>query len=456
MFIFPRMNDGKSSSKVDSRRGGGKTSGTNGQSLPKSPTSSWINLVGLVCCICAVWWIRDHGQDYSLVLSTSIVIAALALPILALEMTLLQTYRNRSTGIDFERPPDINLSRAGIKYLGFIATIGFILCAYWLFTEYHDQYYAPYFVLIRACIPLLLVVAFPYFLIIDRYMVKPKDGYWQAGQFLFCRWQNVDCCALGQHCLGWLVKLFFLPLMFIFLAGNIDVLRNFNLKEAWLTFNGRHEFLMLSFYSVDLVFACVGYLLTIRLFDSHIRSTEPSLLGWGVALCCYPPFSGILDNNYLTYEDSWQWWNWWQDNPMMYMVWGTMILLLTFIYSWATFQFGIRFSNLTHRGILTNGPYRFTKHPAYVCKNLSWWLISMPFLTTAGWPEAVRHSLLLLGVNLIYLFRARTEERHLSYDPDYVQYGRAMDEKSIFAWLGRFLPVLRYRSGRLFNTVERT
>lgn len=35
------------------------------------------------------------------------------------------------------------------------------------------------------------------------------------------------------------------------------------------------------------------------------------------------------------------------------------------IYAWATIMFGGRFSNLTHRGIITNGPYPWTKHPAY-------------------------------------------------------------------------------------------
>ena len=43
-----------------------------------------------------------------------------------------------------------------------------------------------------------------------------------------------------------------------------------------------------------------------------------------------------------------------------------------------------RFSNLTHRGIITNGPYRYSKHPAYLAKNLSWWLVSMPFMITVS------------------------------------------------------------------------
>ena len=32
-------------------------------------------------------------------------------------------------------------------------------------------------------------------------------------------------------------------------------------------------------------------------------------------------------------------------------------LALLVVYVWATTAFGIRFSNLTHRGIFANGPY---------------------------------------------------------------------------------------------------
>ena len=94
------------------------------------------------------------------------------------------------------------------------------------------------------------------------------------------------------------------------------------------------------------------------------------------------------------------------------------------VYVWATIAFGARFSNLTHRGIITNGPYRYTKHPAYLAKNLSWWLISTPFMLTGSVEGTLRRCLLLGLLNLIYYFRAKTEERHLSLDPVYQRYAR--------------------------------
>jgi protein-S-isoprenylcysteine O-methyltransferase Ste14 len=123
------------------------------------------------------------------------------------------------------------------------------------------------------------------------------------------------------------------------------------------------------------------------------------------------------------------------------------ILGLTAVYVWATVIFGARFSNLTNRGIITNGPYRWTKHPAYVAKNLSWWLLAVPFVVRGTVDEVLRHCLLLVALNLIYLMRAKTEERHLSRDPDYVAYALWMDEHSLFRFVQR-VPVLRHLAYR--------
>jgi hypothetical protein len=119
--------------------------------------------------------------------------------------------------------------------------------------------------------------------------------------------------------------------------------------------------------------------------------------------------------------------------PALKVLWSLVILALALLYLAGTIQFGIRFSNLTHRGILTNGPYRWLKHPAYFAKNINWWLISLPFLSTAGITEAVRLSLLLTGVNIIYYLRAKTEEAHLSIDPIYLQYLDFMRHNDLFA-----------------------
>lgn len=123
--------------------------------------------------------------------------------------------------------------------------------------------------------------------------------------------------------------------------------------------------------------------------------------------------------------------------------------MLVAIYAWSTAAFGLRFSNLTHRGIISDGPYRWSKHPAYICKNLSWWMISVPFIGGAGWEQALQSCLLLGGVNLIYFLRARTEERHLSRDPVYREYAAFIAEQGLLAVLRRAPGRLAGRAGRL-------
>src|SRR5262249_31326336 len=117
-------------------------------------------------------------------------------------------------------------------------------------------------------------------------------------------------------------------------------------------------------------------------------------------------------------------------------------LILVGTYALSTVQFGIRFSNLTNRGIITNGPYRWLKHPAYVSKNLSYWLMSLPFLSTAGAGEGLRNSALLLGVNMIYYLRAKTEEDNWGNDPIYRDYEAFMRDHGLLGMMRRRLPAV--------------
>jgi protein-S-isoprenylcysteine O-methyltransferase Ste14 len=126
-------------------------------------------------------------------------------------------------------------------------------------------------------------------------------------------------------------------------------------------------------------------------------------------------------------------------------VWGAILVALTGYYAWATMAFGLRFSNLTHRGILTNGPYAWTKHPAYLSKNIYWWLATMPFLVTSGSSgDMVRNTALLLAVSAVYYWRAKTEEKHLMADPAYAEYAAWMDRNAL---IPRFFNRLRAIAG---------
>ncbi|MBB3345180.1 isoprenylcysteine carboxylmethyltransferase family protein [Luteimonas sp. RC10] len=214
------------------------------------------------------------------------------------------------------------------------------------------------------------------------------------------------------------VKAFFLPLMVSFAYSWSDKfsISDQMLPATWFSLS------ISILYLIDTVFGTVGYLSTSRRLDAHIRSSNPSWLGWSAALSCYPPIFVWLQSAGLRYGDGFTWSNWLSTSHPAYYLWALAILTLTGIYTLSTIAFGIRFSNLTNRGIITSGPYRFAKHPAYISKNISWWLISVPFIPSSGAMTAIWHCTALLAINLIYFIRARTEESHLSQDPAYQAY----------------------------------
>jgi protein-S-isoprenylcysteine O-methyltransferase Ste14 len=57
------------------------------------------------------------------------------------------------------------------------------------------------------------------------------------------------------------------------------------------------------------------------------------------------------------------------------------------------------------------------RHPAYTAKNLAWWVAILPVFSIPA-------ILSMMAWSGIYFLRAVTEERHLSRDPDYLEYAK--------------------------------
>ena len=364
---------------------------------------------------------------------------AIALTMALVDLVFLKTIWRASSGLAAHTLRPANLGEAVLRFLGLLVTLATIGLVYWLFPEYHGTFYQPYWHLLQTLAWPTLCLAPLYFLWTGTRLVKQRDPYLQLGQLLLGRgWDRLDREALRSHWLAWTVKAFFLPLMVVYAEERITSTGGALRALSWNTWSAYQFFYELSFL-VDLLYCVLGYLLTLRVLDTQVRSTEPTVFGWVVALVCYQPFYSVIGNFYLKYDEFTIGWEAWLSGfPVVHAFWAAVIIVLTMIYALSTVAFGLRFSNLTHRGIVTSGPYRFTKHPAYLSKNLSWWLISVPFISHIGWLDAVRHCVLLVFLNLIYFLRARTEERHLSQDPAYLAYSRWMDEHGMFrklTWL---------------------
>ena len=189
------------------------------------------------------------------------------------------------------------------------------------------------------------------------------------------------------------------------------------------TFN-RHGFwfAMQLIVVVDVAVFTVGYLVEMRHLKNEIRSVDPTLLGWVAALLCYFPFSSItgyvLGRQVSDFPQF--------DDPTAHVALNLTLLGLMAVYTSASVALGLKASNLTHRGVVTRGPYAVVRHPAYACKNMAWWIGSIPVVSAAfslSLFAGVSAVASVIGWTLLYVLRALTEEDHLRrVDGDYAAY----------------------------------
>lgn len=432
---------------------------------PPSDVSAGVGLSGLVglffwLTVCRNW--PEIAEAFSLPgprvrldgpFSSVVATFFCAMPMVVWSLAVDKVHRRESTGIDWANPRRISaiIDVSITKLAGLWATwavIGFLYCVarwYW-----DGQYQFSMTVIGMAAIP-MLVLSVPYVIWLDRVMVEPRDHAWHLGAMLIGR-EPYDPAEVRCHWRAWAVKGFFTAFMISILPGGWAMLVN----SAPITALGNPvhfcTLLIEMFFVFDVQIGMVGYLLTLRPLDAHIRSANPFLAAWLAALLCYPPFN-MIGGGPLDYTVNGANWSYWlADHTMVLWIWGGALAFLTAIYGWATVAFGIRFSNLTYRGVLTNGPYRFTRHPAYLSKNAFWWVATMPFLATSGTvTDAVRNTTLLAMVSAIYYWRARTEEAHLlAEDPKYAQYHAWMEENALITRsLGRLKGLFQPRGPRL-------
>lgn len=393
-------------------------------------------------------------------------VASCGLFMVAWSLLVDKVHLRKSTGIDWalRRPVADVLDTSIIKIAGLWATWAMIALIYASFRLFWDgaRWNFPFSMQIFQQAVLQLVIAsVPYVVWLDRYLMNPRDGSWHMGAWIAGR-DDWDAQEIFHHLRAWAVKGFFLAFMISIVPGGFAHLVTVNVSEAFSQPVSMTLLLITTMFVVDVQLATVGYLLTMKPLDAHIRTANPYLAGWVAALACYPPFILVNDGKLIDYsigthgDDSWYYWM--AGNDALLYFWGALLIALTGIYAWATMAFGLRFSNLTHRGILTHGPYAFTKHPAYLSKNAFWWLAVLPFLVTTGNPvDAVRNTIMLGLVSAIYYWRARTEEKHLMADPDYAEYAAWMDRNAavprFFIWL-RGLAGTRLRKGDQVQPAE--
>ncbi|MDZ4306595.1 MAG: protein-S-isoprenylcysteine methyltransferase [Allopontixanthobacter sp.] len=417
--------------------------------LPESDVSAAVGFVGALGLLAWILFCRNFAEisqfldlpgPRARLDGPHAAVAALlfsAGPMIAWSLIADKVHRRRSTGIDWHQPRAVaSIARVSIvKLTGLWATwamIGGLYCLarwYW-----QGQYLFAMEVIGAAAIPLLLLSA-PYVLWLDRVLVEPRDHAWHFGAMLTGR-EGWDAEEVKRHWRAWIIKGFFGAFMISILPAGFAEVVNADFSGIVADPARLAIFLIALMFVADVQIGTVGYLVTFRPLDAQIRSGNPLLAGWLAALICYPPFVfGFMGGGgILAYEvNTPGWTHWFAGHTSLMWLWGGVLVFLTAVYAWATLAFGLRFSNLTYRGVLTNGPYRFTRHPAYVSKNLFWWLSVLPFLVSSGSVvDMIRNTFFLGCVSAIYYWRAKTEEAHLlAEDAKYRRYHAWMEQHGL-------------------------
>jgi protein-S-isoprenylcysteine O-methyltransferase Ste14 len=410
-------------------------------SLPKSDVSAGVGLAGLLGLAAWILFCRTFPLiaqaiglegEYGVLSGPHAALTAMlftAGPMAVWSVLVDRVHLRPSTGLDwtFKRSVAEVMPVSTVKIVGLWATWAVLAALFCLCRWYWDgQYLFAMEVLGYAVLP-LVVMAVPYVIWLDRFMVEPRDATWHFGAMLVGQGEW-DLEEIRKHWRAWVIKAFFGAFMISILPPGFAFVVEADPAAIMANPVEIGGLLIALLFLVDVQIGTVGYLFTLRPLDAHIRSGNPFVSGWLAALLCYPPFVwGIIgaDNQILSYESNVAGWgHWLEGQPALLWGWAAWLVFLTGIYAWATVAFGIRFSNLTYRGVLTNGPYRLTRHPAYLSKNLFWWCSTLPFLVTSGSAtDAIRNTFFLLVVNAIYYWRARTEEAHLlAEDAKYREY----------------------------------
>ncbi|NEK34680.1 methyltransferase family protein [Rhizobium leguminosarum] len=354
------------------------------------------------------------------------------------------TFAARSIWVSRKRrndAPAIFWRRIGTKLVGLAALHGVVVIACLVFPFFTQSSAVRWIIEAgHTTIPLSIALAgatILYVAVTDLVAEEPDDYLNQVGRAVLMQDFREEDVLFALRLLA--IKCFFLVLMF---SGGMAALSDLAEKPAWafppLSAAWFEGLLQLAFL-LDIVLAAGGYVATFKLFGWHVRATETTALGWLVCLICYEPFFPAISHAFVPYGEGPGWETVIREGSAVFILWSVATLFCTVIYVWATVAFGPRFSNLTHRGIITSGPYRFIKHPAYVSKNIAWWLVAIPGFLASGLAEGLARAGMLAIVSLIYLLRARAEERMLSRDPAYRDYAERVAAHGLLAMAKRRL-----------------
>lgn len=339
-----------------------------------------------------------------------------------------RSQHHRTTAVSFESIELVQSKVLAVR-LCLVALIAFSTLMNQVFSNWPGDTFNFDYLL---ALPLLLLLTPFYVRWAEHISPTGHDGYARFSQ-LILRQRHWQWSEQKELLLAWLVKLIFIPLVYSWLMMTTEDLLAFD----WaLAPSALIKGLFMYGLAADLLIATAGYLFATRLLGNPVISTDKSWSGWLICLLCYPPLIWIYQQVKQQTNDL-IWTDWLQQDQLLFWFWAAAVTLTWLMYWLSTLHFGLRFANLSWRGLVSTGPYRWVKHPAYLSKNLYWWLYLVPFYGVTNSYELMRNLLGLCFVSLVYFLRAYTEERHLMQFSEYRDYAYHMRNHGLLARIKR-------------------
>ena len=148
---------------------------------PASAGNITINFVAALALAYAVFLCRDSGRHG--VEATLVGLLTYSFIIMLLDIVIARSPAKPENGLDFKRFCP-SMSRVCYKLFGISACWGTIAFLYWLFPEYHDNFfynpnwdgfYVPFGDAVLLVLPLIAALAIPYVVVVDGLMREPED-----------------------------------------------------------------------------------------------------------------------------------------------------------------------------------------------------------------------------------------------------------------------------------------
>ena len=285
----------------------------------------------------------------------------------------------------------------------------------------------------------------------EYFLGNKKDGTYNLGLFLLLQLDKINWKKFRDGFLEWTIRTFFLTLNFTSSVYSIKLYRENPLSFLDMNYFDMILRLEVLIFLIIIIVITPGYFFSWRLIGSENKIIDSTWFGWTFLLICYQPFIGPFFYDTFQYwpeiskaGDTPMWAYLFAGQPIALYIIGFGIVFAAWIHLWGEAIVGIRSSNLANRGIVTNGPFAYTKHPVYVSKFVVWFLLVFPFFNGATFLESVQLGLAFVAVMGIYLNRTLSEERILAVDPDYRKYAYYMDKHSMFAFMGKIFPAMKF------------